>query len=169
MSDYDKECIDLPMIHGMAVEMECLRGWTNDEYKDAVSPFYLSAKYRITYEDGANVEIGSLFAYTLSQGSFWYSSDSKADRIDSVFARDTRVLAYLAQVGQVLKREESGKCILPSEEEAERILAELDIPIEGLAYGSETAGKNMDRWIKDWQQRSLIKWDEEENGWRITH
>ena len=169
MSDYDKKCVDLPMIHGDAAKMECLRGYTNEEYKDAVSPEYLSARYKITYEDGAEVQISCLFLYALAQGSFCYSSDSKVKRIDSVFARDTRVLAYLAQVGQVLKREQPGECQLPSEEEAERILAELEVPMEGLEYGGATAGKNAERWIKDWQQRGLIQWSEEDNGWRITH
>ena len=169
MSEYDKKCIDLSMIHGQAVNMECLRNYTNEEYKDATSPEYLSARYKITYEDGAVVEISCLFLYALSQGSFWYSSDSKMEDIDSVFARDTRVQAYLVQVGQSIKRGQVGECTLPSEEEAERILAELEVPIEGLAYGSTTAGKNMERWIKDWQQRGLIQWDEDANIWRMTH
>ena len=168
MSDFDEECVYLESKHGKAVKMECLCPWSKPEYKNAVTPFSLSATYKITYEDGAEVEIAGLPAYALSQGSFWYVSDNKADRIDSVFARDDRVLAYLAQAGLILRRERRGECILPSQDEADCILDGLDVPFEALKYGSEWACKNMDRWVNDWRQRSLIKWDEDNHEWHIV-
>ena len=169
MSDFDQECVDLPMIHGKAVKMECLRGWSRPEYENAVSPFDLSATYKITYEDGAEVEIAGLPAYALAQGSFWYSSDSTKET-GSVFARDDRVLAYLARVGQILKRENPGECVLPSQDEADCIIDGLDIPFEALKYGSEWACKNMKRWVDEWSRRGLIKRDDvtQNHGWRIT-
>lgn len=168
MSDYDQKCVDLPMTHGKAVKMECLCGWSRPEYKNAVSPFDLSATYKITYEDGAEVVIGGLPAYALAQGSFWYLSDNKKEP-ESVFARDDRVLAYLARVGQILKREKPGECVLPSQDEAECIIDGMNIPFEALKYGSEWACKNMKRWVDEWSRRGLIMWDEEINGWRIAH
>jgi len=167
MSDFDQKCVDLPMIHGKAVKMECLRPWSKPEYRDAVTPFTLSATYKITYEDGADVVIGGLPAYALAQGSFWYFSDSKKEP-ESVFARDDRVLAYLAQAGQILRREKPGECILPSQDEADCILNGLDVPFEAIEYGCEWACKNMDRWVNEWKQRGLIKWDEENHIWRIV-
>lgn len=169
MSDFDQECVDLPMIHGNAVKMKCLCGWSKPEYKNAVSPFDLSATYKITYEDGAEVVIGGLPAFALAQGSFWYCSDSKKEP-ESVFARDDRVLAYLARVGQILKRENPRECVLPSQAEAECILAGLGIPFEALKFGSECACNNMNRWIDEWSRRGLIKQDDENqnHAWRIV-
>ncbi len=167
MSDFDQKCVDLPMIHGKAVKMECLHPWSKPEYKDAVTPFSLSATYKITYEDGAEVVIGGLPAYALVQGSFWYFSDSKK-KPESVFARDDRVLAYLAQAGQILRRERRGECLLPSQDEADCILNGLDVPFEAIAYGCEWACKNMDRWVNEWKQRGLIKWDEGNHIWCIV-
>ena len=161
MSDYDQKCVDLPMIHGRAVKMECLRPWSKPEYKNTISPWELSAQYKISYEDGAEVLIGCIFAYTLSQGSFWYFSDSKVAMVDSVFARDTRVLAYLARAGRFLEKEKTGLCPLLSEEDAERILAELEVPIEGLKYGSRMACENAERWFRGWHRSGLIEMNEE--------
>ena len=173
MNEYDEECIDLPMLHGQAKKMVCLRPWTNEVYQDAASPFDLSATYKITYEDGAEVVIGGLPAYALAQGSFWYNSDSSKEYgiPDSIFARDTRVLAYLARVGEVLKRETEGsECELPSTVEiAEQILAEIDVPFEALKYGGKQAKKNADRWVETWKQNGLVEWDEENQAYRITH
>ena len=171
-SEYDEECTDLQGLHGRAVKMECLRPWTNEEYMDAVSPWYISASYKITYEDGAEVEIGALHAYTLAQGSFWYVSDSTKtppSLTGSVFARDERVLAYLARVAEVLKRETAGEeCKLPeTEDEAERILGEIDVPFEALRYGCDTTKRNMDRWGERWEKEGRIKWSERDNGWII--
>lgn len=167
MSDFDDKCVYLESLHGNAVKMECLSGWSKPEYKNAVSPFDLSATYKITYEDGAEVVIGGLPAYALAQGSFWYFSDNKKEP-ESTFARDDRVLAYLAKVGQVLKREKPGECILPSQEEAECIIDGFDIPFEALKYGSEWACKNMKRWMDEWSRRGLIRWDEENHEWHIV-
>ena len=161
MSDYDQECVDLPMIHGRAVKMECLCLWSKPEYENTISPWELSAQYKISYEDGAEVLIGCIFAYTLSQGSFWYFSDSKVAMVDSVFARDTRVLAYLALVGRTLEGGKLGDCALPSEEDAESILAEMGVPIEGMGYGSQTACANAERLFRDWQTQGLIMQDDE--------
>ena len=162
----DQECVDLSMRHGLAVKMEGLRPWSKPEYKDAVTPFSLSATYKITYEDGAEVVIGGLPAYALAQGSFWYFSDSKKEP-ESVFARDDRVLAYLAQAGQILRSEKPGECILPSQDEADCILNGLDVPFEAIEHGCEWACKNMDRWVNEWKQRGLIKWDDDNHIWRI--
>ena len=167
MSDFDEKCVYLESRHGKAVKMECLRPWSKPEYKDAVTPFSLSATYKITYEDGAEVVIGGLPAYALAQGSFWYLSDSKKET-ESVFARDDRVLAYLAQSGQILRRERRGECILPSQDEADCILNGLDVPFEAIEYGCEWACKNMDRWVNEWKQRGLIKWDDDNHIWRIV-
>ena len=167
MSDFDEKCVYLELQHGKAAKMECLRPWSKPEYREAVTPFSLSATYKITYEDGAEVVIGGLPAYALAQGSFWYFSDSKKEP-ESVFARDDRVLAYLALVGQILRREKPGECDLPSQDEADCILNGLDVPFEALEYGSEWACKNMDRWVNEWKQRGLIKWDEENHIWRIV-
>lgn len=167
MSDFDQKCVYLELRHGKAVKMECLRPWSKPEYKDAVTPFSLSATYKITYEDGAEVVIGGLPAYALAQGSFWYFSDSKKET-ESVFARDDRVLAYLAQSGQILRRERRGECILPSQDEADCILNGLDVPFEAIEYGCEWACKNMDRWVNEWKQRGLIKWDDDNHIWRIV-
>lgn len=169
MSDFDEECTYLELLHGKAVKMECLRGWSKPEYKNAVSPFDLSATYKITYEDGAEVVIGGLPAYALAQGSFWYSSDSKKET-GSVFARDDRVLAYLARVGQILKREKPGECVLPSQDEADCIIDGFALPFEALKYGSEMACINMKRWVDEWSRRGLIKRDGENqnHGWRIA-
>ncbi len=167
MSDFDEKCVYLESRHGKAVKMECLRPWSKPEYKGAVTPFSLSATYKITYEDGAEVVIGGLPAYALAQGSFWYFSDSKKEP-ESVFARDDRVLAYLAQAGQILRGERRGECILPSQDEADCILNGLDVPFEALECGGEWACKNMDRWVNEWKQRGLIKWDDDNHIWRIV-
>ena len=170
-SEYDEDGTDLHGLHGRAVKLECLRPWTNEEYIDAVSPWYISASYKITYEDGAEVEIGALHAYTLAQGSFWYVSDSSKtppSLTGSVFARDEMVLAYLARVAEALKREIPGECKLPeTEDEAERILSEIDVPFEALRYGCDTAKRNMDRWGEKWEKEGRIKWSERDNGWVI--
>lgn len=167
MGDYDKECVDLPMLHGKAVKMECIREYTNEEYIDAVALVNLSGAYRIVYEDGAEVEIGCLFAYLMSQGSVWFVSDSKS-ALDCVFVRDTRVIAYLANLGKNLTRPTVGECILPTEEEAERILAELEVPIEALNYGGKAAWDNAARWKDCWEKQGLIKWSEDDHAWLLT-
>ena len=161
MSDYDQECVDLSIIHGQAVKMECLHPWSKPEYENTISPWEFSAQYKVSYEDGAEVLIGCIFAYTLSQGSFWYISDSKEAMVDSVFARDTRVLAYLALAGKSLEYEKPGDCTLPSEEDAERILVEMGVPTEGMEYGSRTACANAERLLRGWHQQGLIMQDDE--------
>lgn len=171
--EYDQDCVDLNDVHGELVKMECMHPWSDEVYKDAVSPFNLSGWYKLTFADGAEVEVGSLYAYALAQGSFWLILDHTNKVTDCVFVREPKALAYFAKMGAALKRDKEGECVLPSSEaEAEIILwgeDGFDVPFEALESGSPTANKNMERWIKDWQQRGLIKWNEENREWEMTH
>lgn len=171
--EIDERCVDLESIHGNLVKMECMHPWSDEVYNNTKSPFNLSGWYKLTFEDGAEVEVGSIYSVALSQGSFWFIRDSKNQVPDCVFVREPRALAYFAQMGASLKRDKEGECLLPSTEaEAEQILwgdSGLNVPYEPLQYECSTAGKNMERWMKDWQQRGLIKWNEENESWEMTH
>ena len=173
MSDYDQKCVDLDSMHGNLVKMECMHPWSDEVYEDTKSPFYLSGWYRLTFEDGAEVEITCIYAYALAQGSFWFTIDRTHKVSNCVFVREPRALAYFAQMGASLKRDKEGVCVLPSSvAEAEQILwgeSGLDVPYEPLKYGCATASKNMERWVNDWQQRGLIKWNDEGHSWELTH
>ena len=169
----DERCIDLDDVHGKLLKMECLRPWTDEVYKNTTSPFNLSGRYKRTFEDGAEVEVGSLYAYALAQGDFWFGRDSTWKVGDCVFVREPRALAYFAQMGAALKRDKEGECILPSSvAEAEQILwgdNGLDVPYEPIKYGCKTADEKMEKWLKDWQQRGLVRWNEENEEWEMTH
>jgi hypothetical protein len=171
--EIDEKYVDLESIHGNLVKMECMHPWSDQVYNNTKSPLNLSGWYRLTFEDGAEVEIGSIYAYALAQGSFVFITDSTSQIPDCVFVREPRALAYLAQMGASLKRDKEGECVLPSTiAEAEQILwgeSGLDVPYEPLKYGCTTAAQNMDRWMKDWQQRGLIKWNEDNEYWEMTH
>lgn len=171
--EIDSRCVDLESIHGNLLKMECLHPWSDEVYVDAKSPSYLSGWYKLTFEDGAEVEIASIYAYALAQGSFWFITDSTHKVSNCIFVREPKALAYLAQMGASLKRDREGECKIPSTvAEAEQVLwgeNGLNVPYEALKYGCAAANKNMERWMKDWQQRGLIKWVEEENAWHITH
>lgn len=171
--DIDRRCIDLETVHGKLVKMECIHPWSDEVYENAKSPFQLSGWYRLTFDDGAIVDIGSLFAYVLSQGSYWFIMDSTNKVTDTVFVRETKSLAYLARMGASLIREKVGECSIPtSTAEAEQILwgdSGFGVPYEPLKYGCKEAADNMKKWVEDWKQRGLIKWDEENEDWKITH
>ena len=171
--EIDEKCIDLDSIHGSLVKMVCMHPWSDEVYANTKSPFNLSGWYKMTFEDGAEVEVGSIYATALAQGSFWFIRDSKNQVPDCVFVREPKALAYFTKMGAVLKRDVEGECVLPSTvTEAEQILwgnDGFDVPYEPLKAGCSTVGKNMDRWIKDWQQRGLIKWNDEDNSWELTH
>lgn len=161
-NDYDSECTYLTLVHGRLIDMDCLHPWSDERYEDTHSPFELSGRYRMTFEDGAVVIVGSLYAYALAQGSFWLIRDM-TDKVDSVFVREDRALAYFAGLGAALKRDEEGGCDLPTDEEADEILYGedgFDVPFEALKYNSETAMKNMDNWVKRWRKCGLVKFDE---------
>ena len=171
--DIDDKCIDLESVHGELLGMKCIHPWSDEVYKDTKSPFNLSGWYRLTFEDGAKVDVGSLYAYALAQGSFWFISDDSNKVEDVVFVRALKPLAYFARMGASLIRDQEGECSLPtSTAEAENILwgdGGLGVPYEPLKYGSQKSVENMEKWVKDWQQRGLVKWDEENDGWQITH
>ncbi len=171
--EIDENCIDLESVHGELTKMECIHPWSDEVYEDTKSPFNLSGWYRLTYEDGAKVDVGSMYAYALSQGSFWFISDDSNKIADAVFARSLKPLAYFARMGATLTRDKEGECALPtSTAEAENILwgeGGFGVPREPLLYGSKTAAVNMGKWVKDWQQRGLIKWNEENEEWNLTH
>lgn len=164
----DKECIDLCAAHGDAKKMECLAAYSDERYKDTHSPWELSGSYRIRYADGADVVIGAIFSYSLTQGNFWFISDSTG-KVDGMFARDNRVLAYIAHCGDALKREVPGECHLDTEEDARDYLRKLEVPEEPLAWGCKTAQENAKKWLANWQMRGMIQFDEEDKSWRITH
>lgn len=171
--EIDEKCIDLDAIHGNIAKMECIHPWSDEVYENTKSPLNLSGWYRMTFEDGAEVEVGSIYSVALTQGSFWFIRDSLNLVPDCVFVREPRALTYFAQMGASLKRDKEGECILPSSvAEAEQILwgdNGFNVPYEALKYGCKTAGKNMERWLKDWQQRGLIKWSEDDEAWEMTH
>ena len=164
--EYDENCIDLETVHGRLVKMECIRPWSDEVYKDTSSPFNLSGWYKLTFEDGAEVEVGSLYAYALAQGSFWLILDHSGKVTNCVFVREPRALAYFAQMGASLKRDREGECNLPSTiAEAEKILwgeDGFDVPYEPLKYGGKAANENMEKWIEDWKKRGLVRMDEEQ-------
>lgn len=165
-NDYDNKCIDLTLKHGRLMEMDCLRPWTDEQYENTKSPFELSGMYKMTFEDGAEVIVGSLYAYALAQGSFWFGSDMTGKVNSVVFVREDRALAYFAGLGAALKRDEEGGCDLPTDEEADEILYGengFDVPFEALKYNSETAMKNMDNWVKRWRKCGLVKFDGDKN------
>lgn len=168
-----ENCLDLEAIHGNLVKMECIHPWSDEVYKNTKSPFTLSGWYKLTFEDGAEVEVGSLYATALTQGCFWFIRDSQNKVSDYVFVREPRSLAYFARKGVSLERDKEGECILPSTvAEAEQILwgeSGLDVPYEPLRAGCGEVDKNIERWLKDWQQRGLIKRNEEDKSWEITH
>ncbi len=170
--EYDEGCIDLETAHGGLVKMECMQPWSDDVYKDTTSPFNLSGWYKLTFEDGAEVEVASLYAYALAQGSFWLILDHSGKVTNCVFVREPRALAYFAQMGASLKRDSEGECNIPSTvDEAEKILwgdSGFDVPYEPLKYGSKDANKNMERWIEDWSQRGLIRKNEEQDRWELA-
>lgn len=171
--EIDEGCIDLDDVHGKLLKMECLRPWTDETYEHTTSPFNLSGEYKLTFEDGAEVEVGSLYAFALAQGDFWFGRDSTWKVGNCVFVREPRALAYFAQMGAALKRDKEGECILPSSvAEAEQILwgdNGLDVPYEPIKYGCKTADEKMEKWLKDWQQRGLVRWNEENEEWEMTH
>ena len=172
-TEIDEKCIDLETVHGKLVKMECLHPWSDEVYADTTSPFNLSGWYRLTFEDGAKVDIGSLYAYALSQGSYWLIMDDTGKVTNTVFVRETKSLAYVAKMGESLKRDKEGECSIPkSTAEAEQILwgdGGLDVPYEPLVYGSKEAVSNMKKRIDEWKRRGLIRLEEETNEWRITH
>ena len=172
-TEIDEKCIDLESVHGELISMECIHPWSDEVYEDTKSPFNLSGWYRLYFEDGAKVDVGSLYAYALSQGSFWFISDDSNKIEEAVFVRALKALAYFARMGVSLTMDKEGECALPtSTAESERILwgdGGYGVPYEPLKYGSKKAVDNMKNLIKDWEQRGLVKWDEENNGWQITH
>lgn len=171
--EIDEKCVDMDAIHGSLVKMECMHPWSDAVYANTKSPLTLSGWYKMTFEDGAEVEVASIYAAALAQGSFWFIRDSKNQVPDCVFVREPRALAYFAKMGATLKRDAEGECVLPSSvEEAEQILwgsDGFDVPYEALKAGCATASENMEKWIKDWQQRGLIKWNEGNESWEMTH
>lgn len=168
MSEYEQNCIDLNSFHGNLVKMECIHPWSREEFANATTPFRLSGWYRLTYEDGAEVEVASIFAYSLAQGDFGFIIDSTNKVQNCIYVRDDRALAYICQMGASLAREKEGLCKIPSQDEAECIIDGFDIPFEALKYGSESACKNLQRWVGEWSQRGLIRWDEENHEWHIV-
>lgn len=168
MSEYEQNCIDLNSIHGNLVKMECIHPWSREEFANATTPFRLSGWYRLTYEDGAEVEVAGIFAYSLAQGDFGFIIDSTNKVQDCIYVRDDRALAYICQMGASLAREKEGLCKIPSQDEAECIIDGFDIPFEALKYGSESACKNLQRWVGEWSRRGLIRWDEENHEWHIV-
>ena len=166
--EFDQECVFLDLVHGDVVKVECLRDGSDAVYRGTLNPWLLSGRYKLYFEDGAEVEVGSIYAASLCQGSFWFGRDS-TNKIDSVFVREDRVLAYMAQRGANLERDKVGEVTLPSAEEAEQILAFLDVPFEPVVAGGKYAQNKAKRWTEDWKQRGLIKWDDFYNVWKMTH
>ena len=171
--EIDEKCIDLDYLHGELQKMECIHPWSDEVYKDTTSPFNLSGMYRLTFADGAEVVVGSLYAYALAQGAFWFILDSTDKTPACIFVREPKALAYFAKMGASLQRDKEGDCAIPSSvAEAEQMLwgeLGLDVPYEPLNYGCSTANKNMERWLKDWQLRGLVRWNEEQNSWEMAH
>lgn len=163
MSEFDKECTDLTSVHGELRKMECLHPWSDERYKNTTSPWDLSGMYKLTFADGAEVTVGSLYSYAITQGSFWFFSDT-TDKVDSVFAREDRALAYFASRAETLVKDSEGNCELPSQADADKILTGLDVPFEALEYGCETAAKNANALAEKWLKQGLVKKAEDGRG-----
>lgn len=172
-SEFDESCKDLDLYHGKLLKMECIHPWSSESYFEAISPFTLSGWYRLTYEDGAEVEVASVFAYVLARGSFGLVVDYSGKVRGCNYVRDTRALAYLAKMGAGLRRESVGGCKIPeSEEEAERILfgeGGLGVPYEAVKPECDTFCKNICRWLEIWKDRGLIRLDDDGKRWLLTH
>ena len=165
---FDQDCVFLDIVHGNVTKMDCLRDGSDEVYRGTLNPWLLSGRYKLYFEDGAVVEIGSIYGAALCHGSFWFGRDS-TNKIDSVFVREDRVLAYMAQRGANLERDKAGEVTLPSAKEAEKILADLDVPFEPIVAGCQYAMDKAKRWTEDWKQRGLIKWDDFYNVWKMTN
>ena len=163
MSEFDQNCADLTLVHGELLAMECLHPWSDERYENTTSPWDLSGMYKLTFADGAEVTVGTLYSYAVTQGSFWYFSDS-TKTVNSVFAREDRALAYFALRADVLTKDREGECALPSQAEADRILADLDVPFEALKYGCKTAAENANALAKKWLKKGLVKKAEDGRG-----
>lgn len=160
MNETDPKCTDLTLVHGELQTMECLHPWSDERYENTTNPYDLSGMYKLTFADGAELTVGSLYAYALAQGSFWLIEDP-TDKATSVFVREDRALAYFASKGSILQRDREGLCELPSQSEADAILADFGVPDEALKFGSEEVLKGFDAWGDKWLKQGLVKKDEE--------
>jgi len=157
MEEFETRCKELMAVHGRVVSMECIHGWCDEIYADTSSPWELSGTYKIKCEDGAELVIISRFSFALCLGSFGVMSDSTNKLTNYDYARDDRVLAYLAAHGAELRRDKLGKCELPEETDAERILYDdLMVPFEALKYGSKTSLEKSKEWMKKWQTEGML-------------
>lgn len=171
--EVDDMCKDIEDYHGRLLKMECIHPWSSETYFEAISPFTLSGWYKLTYEDGAEVEIAGVFSYILVRGSFGLIRDHSGKVKGCSYVRDTRALAHIAQMGASLKRETLGECSIPeSVEEAERILwgeGGLGVPYEAVKTEGETFCRNMVRWLEIWKNSGLIRLDDNRKRWLLAH